>query len=71
MVTEVWTIEQQAADRERWAAEKAREEERKKAESEKILTIKRFLKMGLSNTDIARGVGVAEDVVLKVRHEAD
>ena len=32
MVTEVWTIEQQMIDRELWAAEKAREAERAKAE---------------------------------------
>ena len=32
MVTEVWTIEQQMADRELWAAEKASEAERTKAE---------------------------------------
>ena len=32
MVTEIWTIEKQMADRERWAAEKASKEEREKAD---------------------------------------
>ena len=32
MVTEVWTIEQQMADRELWAAERAREAAEEKAE---------------------------------------
>ena len=78
MVTEVWTIEQQAEDRERWA----REEERKKAEEAiwtieqqaeevKLETVKRLLKMGLSHIDIAHGAGVDIDAVLKLSKESD
>ena len=57
MVTEVWTVEQQLIDRERWAAEKAREEERKKAE-EAIVTEKfRIAKNLITN-------GVAIDIIV-------
>jgi len=38
---------------------------------EKVETIKRFLKMGLSHSEIAQGVGVEMDAVLKVCKEMD
>ena len=39
------------------------------AETEKLETVKRLLKMGLSNTDTAHGAGVGIDVVQKVSKE--
>ena len=57
----------------------AREEEREKAiemeklarEEEKLATIKRFLKMGLSTSEVARGAEVDLDIVIKVSKELD
>ena len=52
-----------------YVREEVRQEERTKANAEKIATIKRFLRMGLSNLDVAKGVGVDVDVVVKVSEE--
>ena len=124
MVTKVWTIEQQAIDRERWAREeeqakakekiakaeekaakaeakaakaetkakekiakaeakatkaeaKATKAEEKAAKAElqrqedKLITVKRLLEMGLSNTDAADGAGVDLDVVLEVSKDLE
>ena len=43
-----------------------REEEREKLESEQEATVKRFLEMGLSNSEVAQGIGVDEAVILKI-----
>jgi len=71
MVTEVWTIEKQAADRERWAREEEKAKAEKKIKADKLETVKRLLKMGLSNTDVAHGAGVDIDVVVKVSQSSD
>ena len=120
MITDVWTIEQQFIDRERWATERAEkkseakvakaeekaakaeakvakaEEKAAKAEAktakaeaktakaeaktakaellrkeDKLDTVKRLLKMGLSNIDAAEGAGVDLDVVLEVSKDLE
>ena len=78
MVTEVWTIEQQLIDRERWAAEKAREEERLKTESEiakvkeknkadKLEIAKNFINNGVSIDIIASSTRLSKEEVLKLK----
>jgi hypothetical protein len=77
MVTKRWTVEQQMIDREQWArdagVEIGRLEERAKAELEKqelqTETIKRFLDLGLSHADVARGAGVDISLVEEVAQE--
>jgi len=49
--------------------EKGRMEERAKAEADKVVMIKRFLNMGLSNEEVAEGVGIDVIDVQKVRGE--
>jgi len=74
MVTKRWTIEQQMLDREQWARDVGRLEERAKAEiekqelleNEKIETIKRLLDLGLSHEDVALGANVDISLVVKI-----
>ena len=40
-------------------------------EMEKLATIERLLKMGLSNSEVAQGVEVDAEVVLKIKKEMD
>ena len=57
----------------KWADERAREEERAKAQqllqAEKIETIKRFLGLGLCHEDVAQGAGVDVSIVKEVASE--
>ena len=60
MALEVWMVEQQAIDRECWAAEKAREEERAKALEEKL---------EIAMDMIVDSTGLSESEILQLKSE--
>lgn len=53
LIIECWTVEQQLEDREAYGREEGREEERAKAEAEKLEIAKKLLAMGITMDDVA------------------
>jgi len=69
MVTEVWTIEKQAADRERWAREEEKAKAEKKIKADKLEIAKSLINSAVSVDIITNSTKLSKAEILKLKSE--